>query len=122
MPFRATGIAIAFFLLLTNHISAQQKKRSVTLINGKYVAPLQNEKIEIKNEKGITLRTATDITPNTGTTLCEGGSVVLTAPSATKYSWKKDGAVITPAVTSPTFTATTSGSYTVVVDDVESSP
>jgi trimeric autotransporter adhesin len=48
------------------------------------------------------------------TTFCEGGSVVLTSSAATGNQWYKDGAVINGA-TNPTYTATTSGNYTVAV-------
>ncbi|MBX7182984.1 MAG: hypothetical protein K1X82_12800, partial [Bacteroidia bacterium] len=58
------------------------------------------------------------ITNSTPLTFCAGGSVLLTAvgsPSGTySYVWKKDGSVISGA-TSSTYSATQSGSYTVVV-------
>jgi hypothetical protein len=54
------------------------------------------------------------ITTETATTFCEGGRVILTAPVATGYHWFKDGLAINNA-TSQTYTATTSGKYSVLV-------
>lgn len=50
------------------------------------------------------------------TTFCQGGSVLLdgTYLDANSYQWKKDGTDI-PGATGATYTATTSGSYTVFV-------
>ncbi len=48
------------------------------------------------------------------TTFCQGGSVTLTANAGTTYVWQKDGTAISGA-TSQTYSATTSGSYAVVV-------
>jgi hypothetical protein len=61
------------------------------------------------------LPTAT-ITPATATTFCQGGSVVLNANTGTglTYQWFNNATAISGA-TSASFTATTSGSYTVVV-------
>ena len=52
------------------------------------------------------------------TTFCAGESVVLTSSSNTGNQWYKDGAAINSA-TAATFTATTSGSYTVIVTSAE---
>jgi hypothetical protein len=52
------------------------------------------------------------------TTFCAGESVVLTSSSTTGNQWYKDGAAINSA-TAATFTATTSGSYTVIVTSAE---
>lgn len=56
------------------------------------------------------------ITAGGSTTFCSGGSVVLTANSGSSqtYQWKKDGSSISGA-TNITYTATSSGSYTVKV-------
>ena len=48
------------------------------------------------------------------TTFCNGDSVILTSSSATNNQWYKDGNAISGA-TNQTYTATTSGSYTVKV-------
>lgn len=70
------------------------------------------------NTSNITINaipTAT-ITPNGTTTFCTGGSVILnanTGPGLT-YVWKNNGSTISGA-TSPNYTATTTGNYTVVV-------
>ena len=58
------------------------------------------------------------ITPATSTTFCQGGSVVLNANTGTNftYQWNLNGVIITGATTS-TYTATTSGTYTVQVTD-----
>ncbi len=52
------------------------------------------------------------------TTFCAGESVVLTSSSTTGNQWYKDGAAISSA-TAATYTATTSGSYTVIVTSAE---
>ncbi|PWN67792.1 hypothetical protein C1638_004125 [Chryseobacterium oncorhynchi] len=72
----------------------------------------------------ITLRsvslTTTIVTPTPtisaggATTFCTGGSVILTSSSTTGNQWYKDGAIISGA-TAQTYTATTSGTYTVIV-------
>ena len=56
------------------------------------------------------------ITPAGATTFCEGGSVVLNANSGVglSYQWQKDGSDI-PGATGSSYTATVSGSYTVLV-------
>ncbi|MCK9561371.1 MAG: endo-1,4-beta-xylanase [Bacteroidales bacterium] len=56
------------------------------------------------------------ITANGPTTFCAGNSVVLQASTGTGYTyqWRRNGTAIS-AATSDTYTATTSGSYTVVV-------
>ena len=61
------------------------------------------------------LPTAT-ITAATATTFCQGGSVVLNANTGTglTYQWFNNAAIISGA-TSATYTANTSGSYTVVI-------
>jgi endo-1,4-beta-D-glucanase Y len=59
---------------------------------------------------------AASITASGSTTFCSGGSVVLNASTGNGYSyqWKNNGTAIAGA-TSASFTATTSGNYTVVV-------
>ncbi len=54
------------------------------------------------------------ITPAGPTTFCPGGSVLLNANTGAGYTykWKKNGSAITGA-TSPSYTATTAGNYTV---------
>ena len=56
------------------------------------------------------------ITPNGSTSFCTGGSVVLNANTGTgfAYVWKKNGTTISGA-TSSSYTATTSGAYTVTI-------
>ncbi|MBK7375305.1 MAG: autotransporter-associated beta strand repeat-containing protein [Chitinophagaceae bacterium] len=56
------------------------------------------------------------ITPVGPTTFCAGGSVLLTSSAATGNQWYKDNVLIS-GETSQTYTATTSGSYTVVVTE-----
>ncbi|PWS29864.1 hypothetical protein DF947_21235 [Pedobacter paludis] len=60
----------------------------------------------------ITLPATPTITPSGTTTFCTGGSVDLSATTATAYRWSKNGTVI-PGATSQIYNATTSGSYTV---------
>ena len=54
------------------------------------------------------------ITVTGSTNFCAGGSVLLTAPSGTAYQWQQNGLPIT-AATNQAYTATTSGSYWVIV-------
>ncbi|WP_158559224.1 Ig-like domain-containing protein [Deminuibacter soli] len=54
------------------------------------------------------------VTAGSTTTFCAGGSVTLTSSAATNNQWYKDGAIITGA-TATTYSATTSGNYTVTV-------
>ena len=66
--------------------------------------------------KGATLCTAT-ATAGGATTFCQGSNVVLTASTGSSYQWFKDGANITTGGASKTYTATSSGSYTVKITD-----
>jgi Ni,Fe-hydrogenase III small subunit len=59
------------------------------------------------------LPTAT-ITAGGATTFCQGGNVVLTASAGSSYKWYNNGTLI-PSATSSTYTAITSGNYTVEV-------
>lgn len=56
-----------------------------------------------------------NITAGGATTFCQGGSVVLTADTGPNYQWKKDGTDI-PSANSQTYTVTSGGNYTVVVN------
>ncbi|MBL0735617.1 gliding motility-associated C-terminal domain-containing protein [Flavobacterium sp. GN10] len=53
---------------------------------------------------------------STGTTFCSGGSVVLTSSAGSGNQWYKDGVAI-PSATNKTYSATTSGSYTVTTNN-----
>ena len=57
------------------------------------------------------------ITSSGSTTICTGGSVVLTASTGSTYQWKLNGVNINGA-TAATYTASTAGNYTVVVGNV----
>lgn len=61
----------------------------------------------------ITTPVQPTISAGTATTFCLGGSVVLTSSAASGNQWYKDGALITGA-TSPTYTTSVAGTYTVV--------
>ncbi|HRH37380.1 MAG TPA: right-handed parallel beta-helix repeat-containing protein, partial [Flavobacteriales bacterium] len=65
---------------------------------------------------GTVVSLAPAITAGGSTTFCTGGSVSLSATSGTGYTyvWKKNGTIISGA-TSATYSATTSGTYTVDV-------
>ena len=54
------------------------------------------------------------ITASTQTSFCEGGSVLLTSSATTGNQWYKDNILI-PGATAKTYTASTSGIYTVAV-------
>lgn len=60
------------------------------------------------------------ITPTTATEFCDGGSVVLSAPTGLSYVWNKDGVAILPSQTAVSFTASLEGSYTVTTTDSNS--
>ena len=60
--------------------------------------------------------TVPTISAGSATTFCNGGSVVLSSDALTGNQWYKDGVIIGGA-TSSTYTATTSGDYTVTVTD-----
>gem|GEM_PF-1606991 len=60
----------------------------------------------------VNIPTVPTITAGGTTTFCSGGSVTLTSSSATSYQWYKDGSIISGAISS-SYSATTSGSYTV---------
>lgn len=53
------------------------------------------------------------VTAGGATTFCAGGSVTLTSNASSGNQWYKDGAIIS-GETNTTYTATTSGSYTVI--------
>jgi hypothetical protein len=57
--------------------------------------------------------TGPTITPNGSTTLCTGGSVVLTSSASFGNQWRLNGTNI-PGATAVNYTATAAGSYTVV--------
>lgn len=57
------------------------------------------------------------ITPTTATEFCDGGSVVLSAPTGLSYIWNKDGVAIFPSQTAVSFTASQAGNYTVTTTD-----
>ncbi len=57
---------------------------------------------------------AASATASGTTTFCQGANVVLTATAGTSYVWRKDGNIIAGA-TAQTYTASSSGSYTVLV-------
>lgn len=46
--------------------------------------------------------------------ICQGGSQILTATGGTSYEWRKDGNII-PGQTAATYTATQSGTYSVII-------
>lgn len=63
----------------------------------------------------VTFTSAT-ITPSGNQYYCTGSSKLLTASTGTAYQWLKDGAII-PSATSATYSATSSGSYKVIVTE-----
>ena len=54
------------------------------------------------------------ITASGATTLCSGQNVVLSVPTGNSYQWYRDGSILTGS-TAATYSATSSGSYSVVV-------
>ena len=76
-------------------------------------SPLATATITIDKQ----IQSSINITPQTATSLCQGGSVNLNAGIATNYSyqWLNNGAPITSA-RSATYKATSSGIYSVIVN------
>lgn len=67
-----------------------------------------------------TLPDATVTLPTpTANEFCDGGSVVLTAPTGLSYVWKKDGIIIPTEIT-VSYTASLTGNYSVTTTDVNS--
>ena len=61
------------------------------------------------------------VTASGSTTLCQGSSVTLTATAATTYKWYLNGNIITGA-TAQSYTASATGSYTVIVTNASGCP
>ena len=61
----------------------------------------------------VTALPVATITAAGATSFCTGGSVVLTASSATTYNWFKNGVAV--GINSQTYTAANSGNYTVAI-------
>jgi len=93
----------------------------IATASGSYTVTISDESVpctSTSNPIDVTvnpLPTAT-ITPATATTFCQGGSVVLNANTGTglSYQWRLNGTNISGA-TGVSYTANSSGSYTVVV-------
>lgn len=69
----------------------------------------------------IPLPTVT-VTPGSATTFCTGGSVTLnTTASGVTYQWLRNGTLITPGGTVANYSATTNGSYRVIVTSTTTS-
>jgi PKD repeat protein len=95
-------------------------------INAKYTANTSgNYNVIVNNPNGCSATTApTSVTVNSppavaitagsGTTFCQGGSVVLTSSAGSAYKWMLGGTAISSA-TNATYTVNTNGSYTVEV-------
>lgn len=62
----------------------------------------------------VQLSNAPVISASSATTFCSGGSVILSSTSAANYQWLKNNAVI-PGANAQTYSATTTGTYAVVV-------
>lgn len=130
---RCEGTSALFSVTATGATSYQWKK-GVSSLSGETNTTLSianvsgtdagNYTVEITNSCGTTTSNiatlvvnalpSTTITPSGATTFCDGNSVDLEAPLGNTYQWKKGGV---DESTSNPYTATTSGSYTVVVTD-----
>ncbi len=130
---RCDGTSALFSVTATGAASYQWKKGITTLI-GETASTLNiatvtatdagSYTVDVTNTCGTTTSNAatltvnalptTSITPSGATTFCDGNSVDLEAPPGNTYQWKKGG--VNESTSNP-YTATTSGSYTVVVTD-----
>jgi hypothetical protein len=82
---------------------------------GSYAVKVTDSSTGCTKTSDVTLLSSSFVTsPNGTNSFC--GSQLLTVPlgSSNGYQWKKDGVIISGA-TSPTYSATTSGSYTCVI-------
>jgi subtilisin-like proprotein convertase family protein len=89
--------------------------------NGVYTVTTTNGSCTSTASAGTTITisatpSAPTITANTTTTFCAGGSVTLTSSATANNQWYKDGAIISGA-TNNTYSANTSGSYTVLISN-----
>ncbi|NDK57213.1 Ig-like domain-containing protein [Pontibacter fetidus] len=112
----------------TNYSWSPSAGLSATNIANPVASPSQTTTytVTVTNAEGCTATDQVVVTVNpmpavtiaagSATTFCAGGSVILTATSGTNYSyqWLKNGAPIAQATTK-TYTATTSGDFTVIV-------
>ncbi len=83
----------------------------VTVTNGQCISTSPNTTVTTSGSTVVST-----ISPSGTQSICDGGSVVLTASTGSGYTyqWNKDGVAISGA-TAGTYTATTSGAYTVTV-------
>jgi hypothetical protein len=94
----------------TTYTATQAGNYTVAVSNGSCIANSVATTVVFINA------TTPTITASGSTSLC-GGNVVLSSSSATGNQWYKDGVIIAGA-TSPTYTATAAGNYTVTVTSV----
>jgi hypothetical protein len=90
-----------------NYTATTSGNYTVTVNNGSCTAAADPVTVTVTSVPVAT------ITAAGATSFCTGGSVVLTASSATGYNWFKNGVAL--GINSQTYTATNSGNYTVEI-------
>ena len=117
----ATGIigsAITWYTSAT--VGGVALNPTTALVNGTYYATQRVGSCESKNRLAVSVNIiitpTASITPQSTTTFCQGGFVILNASTGTGYTyeWYKDGNIINGSIGN-SYTAIQSGNYTVKV-------
>jgi hypothetical protein len=101
------------------NITGETSQTYIASTSGTYTVTItNNQNCSVTASVYVTVNSSptSNISSSGSSTFCQGGSVTLLANTGTglSYQWKKDGVIINGA-TSNSYSATTSGSYTVLV-------